>query len=57
MLNAVDKWRGRLCTCMCVSKQTVDTLSNCCDNNNIHSAIYIKLSLFDKYDKNFILLL
>ena len=26
-----------------VCEQTVDILSNCCDNNNIHSAIWMKL--------------
>ena len=28
--------------------QALDSLSNFCDNNNIHSAIWMKLSFFDK---------
>ena len=32
-----------------VWKQMLDTLSNFCDNNNIHSAVWMKLSFFDKY--------
>ena len=37
--------------------QALGTLSNFYDNNNIHSAIWMKLSFFDKYDTscNFIL--
>jgi len=40
-----------------VWEQMLDTLSNFCDNNNIHLAIWMKLSFFDKYDTifNFIL--
>ena len=40
-----------------VWEQMLDTLSNFCDNNNIHSAILMKLSFFDKYSTifNFIL--
>jgi len=34
--NAIDEWRGRLAH---VWEQTLDILSNCCDDN-IHSAIF-----------------
>jgi len=33
--------------------QALDTLSNFCDNNNIQSAIQMKLSFFDKCDIKF----
>jgi len=33
--------------------QALDTLNNFCDNNNIHSAIWMKLSFLDKYDTSF----
>jgi len=33
--------------------QSLDTLSNFCDNNNIHSAIWMKVSFSDKYDTSF----
>jgi len=36
-----------------VCKQMLDSLSNCCDNNNIHSAIQMKLYFFYKYDASF----
>jgi len=40
-----------------VWEQMLDILSKFCDNNNIHSAIWMKLSFFDKYGTifNFIL--
>jgi len=40
-----------------VWEHMLDTLSNFCDNNNIHSAMWMKLSFFDKYGTifNFIL--
>jgi len=40
-----------------VWEQMLDTFSNFCDNNNIYSAIWMKLSFFDKYGTifNFIL--
>ena len=48
--NAIDEWCGRLRACVGAS---LDTLNNFCDNNNIHSAIWMKLSFFDKYDTSF----
>jgi len=39
-----------------VREQMLDTLSNFCDNN-IHSAIWMKLSFFDKYGTIFNLIL
>ena len=33
--------------------QALDSLSNFCDDNNIHSAIWMKLSFFDKCDTSF----
>jgi len=36
-----------------VWEQTLDILSSGCDNNNIHSAIWMKRSFFDNYDTIF----
>jgi len=41
--SAIDEWCGRLAH---MWVQALDTLSNCCDNNNIHSAIWMKFFIF-----------
>jgi len=41
--NAIDEWHGILAH---VWVQALDILSSFCDNNNIHSAIWMKLSFF-----------
>jgi len=38
-----------------VCEQTLDNLSSCCDTNNIHSAIWMKLYFFCKYMRVLIL--
>jgi len=52
--NAISEWSGRL-RIMC--EQMLDNLSYCCDNGNpsihFHSAIWMKLSFFYKYDARF----
>ena len=53
--NNGPSWRVTVDVFAHVWMQALDTLSNFCDNNNIHSAILMKLSFFDKYDTVLIL--